>query len=66
MRLTIIRAVNGLSGLAIQPASAARLSLSPDSNSSDSELKAAMVAQGYTVSVADEAPMLPAKGYKAV
>ena len=29
-------------------------------------LKAAMVAQGYAVSVADEGPMLPAKGYKAV
>ena len=29
-------------------------------------LKAAMLAQGYAVSVADEAPMLPAKGYRAV
>ena len=29
-------------------------------------LKASMLAQGYAVSVADDAPMLPAKGYKAV
>ena len=30
------------------------------------ELKASMEGQGYAVSVADDAPMLPAKGYRAV
>ena len=29
-------------------------------------LKAAMESEGYAVSVSDEAPMLPARGYKAV
>ena len=29
-------------------------------------LKASMESQGYAVSVADEGPMLPAKGYRAV
>ena len=29
-------------------------------------LKASMERQGYVVSVADDAPMLPAKGYRAV